>query len=112
MKNYPCVIAGCKAAMCFYSESYNDILIGFKVSHRKGQSIKVRLTDESNWKCTINVQDYPTYVRIVCHVKANDIPNIFHAIQHCKEQIVVIHKCVNFDANMDLVTKELLNILG
>lgn len=112
LTHYPCEIAGTKVSFSINEVEFGAAIIVIKVPHRKGQLVNIELVDNDYRLCSIAIEDSPKYTRIICRADAYNFLSLNEAIRYCKAQISGIHKYVNFDAKMDLVTKELLNILS
>lgn len=107
MKHYPIVVAGIKATACVIT-GWNWATISIKFSHRKGQNITISHNGGNN----VWIDEYPTYTAIRFQVTQHSYADERHAIKCCAECIKSVSYHINFDADMSLVTKELLTILG
>lgn len=106
MKHYPIIAAGIKASACVET-GWEWAVVSIKISHRKGQSVTVSHTGDNVW-----IDEYPTYTAVRFQTKQNLYMDARHAIQCCAECIKSVTYHVNFEASTELVSKELLTILG
>lgn len=107
MKHYPIYVAGIKATACVES-GWNWAVVSIKFSHRKGQKMTITHEKTNN----VWIDEYPTYTAIRFQVTPHNYCDERHAIGCCKTLIRSVAKSINFNADMSLVTKELLTILG
>lgn len=113
MKHYPIMVAGIKATACVELH-WNTATVSVKIAHRKGQVVKFDLNNEPKANATINswVDEYPEYTAIRFEVRTQYFSCGREAISYYASLISGVHKCVNFEANSSLISKELLIILG
>lgn len=88
---------------------WDAIVVSFKVSKRKGQTITASI--KSNSKFHSFVDNYPQYAAIRFATKRKYFKSALECVNYCNEHIIDIYKSIDFDSDMKLVTKELLNIL-
>ena len=113
MKHYPLTVAGEKAAACVELH-WSTATVSIKFSHRKGQVVKIDPSDiaDSNAFWHKWVDEYLDYTVVRFEVKTHYFNSPLHAIEYCADCISRVRKFVNFDANQELVSKELRIILG
>ena len=112
LTHYPVQVVGLKSAACIseHTPTWKLRIISIKISHRKGQSIKVKV----DCRATVGIYNYwvdnyenYTAVRIVV------LPEYFISqrdmINGAVKCITNVTKYINFDAPEALVTKELYN---
>lgn len=110
MKHYPITVAGEKAAACVET-GWEWATVSIKFSHRKGQSVRIDYS-EDNLIRNIWIDKYPTYTAVRFETKQQYYHNAAHAIHHCAALVNSVNRSINFDADVVLITKELLSILG
>lgn len=109
-KNYPVIICGHKAAMTV-ELFWNQALISVKFSHRKGEKLGIDLLQSQEVEC-IYIDEYPSYTAVRFRISTSSFQFKEDAIEHIARLFAKVYFYVNFDADMHLVTKELLTILG
>lgn len=111
MKHYPVILCGRIKAAASVETSWNWATISIKVPHRKGQRVGFSLANNPKIVATYN-DDYDTYDAIRFMVLQQQFTSELEAVKYCVDTIVSVHKWVNFDSTEELISKELLSILG
>lgn len=108
-KNYPVVVCGHKAAATV-EVFWNKATVSYKFSNRKGQKVIItHLADpEDIW---VWIDEYPTYTAIRFQISTATFSTERSAIRALITLIDTVDYSVNFEADMELVTKELLSVL-
>lgn len=88
---------------------WDAIVVSFKVSKRKGQTITASI--KSSNKFHSFVDNYPQYAAIRFATKRKYFESALECVNYCNKHIIDVYKSIDFSADNHLVTKELLNIL-
>lgn len=88
---------------------WDAIVVSFKVSKRKGQTITASV--KSSDKLLSWVDNYDSYSAIRFATKRKYFKSALECVNYCNEHIIDVYKSIDFDSDMKLITKELLNIL-
>lgn len=113
-KHYPITVCGHKAVYTVELTGFNMAKISFKFNHRRGQTVVItHLEDED----LVDIHDCPDYTIIAFHVNTSDVKHTGSygqeiMVNRCKGLIDTVDYAVNFEAKEELVTKELLIVLG
>lgn len=88
---------------------WDAIVVSFKVSKRRGQTITASV--KSSDKLLSWVDNYDSYSAIRFATKRKYFESAVECVNYCNKHIIDIYKSIDFDSDMKLITKELLNIL-
>ena len=110
MKHYPIIVAGEKAAACVET-GWEWAVVSLKFSHRKGQKVSFTIY-ERGLATKIWTDAYPNYTAIRFQIKQQYWMDAREAVSYCASIVKEVIKSINMDAGDDLVSKELLTILG
>lgn len=111
MKHYPIIVAGEKAAACVET-GWNWATISLKFSHRKGQKVNFAYYELSPIIKSIWVDEYPTYTALRFNTRQGYFRSPQDAIAYCANLVESVNRSINFKEKDDLITKELLIVLG
>jgi hypothetical protein len=110
MKHYPILVAGRKAAASV-ELCWNIAVVSIKIAHRKGKLLKISMHDKCGYINAQYIDNYDTYTAIRFAISTSDFITERYAIKYCVDCIDDISEYINFEANANLVSKELLNTL-
>lgn len=108
-KHYPIRVCGHKAVYTVEITSWNTARISFKFNHRRGQTVKITHLEDPE---LVDIKDSLDYTVIQFWVNTSKFSSQESAAQFCKTLIDTVDYAVNFEAKEELITKELLIILG
>ena len=111
MKHYPTKTLFGESASCCIDVRWKTITVSVKFPHRKGQLVDVEYI-ESNLVDNIWIDEYPTFTAVRFETKQQYFNSPKHACQYCTDLVTSVTRYVNFDSKDDLVSKDLLIILG
>lgn len=106
-KNYPVTVCGHKAAATV-ELFWRTAVISFKFSHRKGQKVIITHLEDPD---KVWIDEYPDYTAIRFQILPANFYGEQDAVRFCSTLIDTVDYAVNFDAKVELITKELLTVL-
>lgn len=102
-------VNGNKFFVTIEDTAWNNIVVSFKISKRKGQLVKASI--RKNYKINYSwVDNYDSYAAIRFATKRGFYSSQRDCILYCSTLIENIIKYINFNVDMKLITKELLII--
>lgn len=103
-------VCGHKTFVKVEEPSWNYLVVSFIITKRKGQTVKATFRESPNilFKEVNNLSNYAK-IRLITRKENYDSKR--SCIAYCNGIITSITKHVNFDSDMKLITKELLNLL-
>lgn len=112
MKHYPITVAGKKAAATCVTIGWTAAKVSIKFSHRVGQAVKVAFINTPHDCIPLGVHIYNTRTNTVVEftVYTKNYFSELDAVNSCAQCITEVYKHVNFNADSEFVTKELLNV--